>query len=76
MPDNNSDNGLKISSVRPKSIAENAGLLKYDIIVEINGEAGNDIYGFMDKMQKIDKNQTVPFVILRNGEKQNIKISF
>ncbi len=76
MPNHHSENGLKIERVREHSVADKAGFLKNDIIVEINDQTIDNISTYMEEMQNLDKGQTVPFVILRNGERQTIIVTF
>ncbi len=77
MPDHAANvKGLRIAGVRPGQAADKAGLLKNDVIIEIQGEAVEDIESYMRSMGKCDKGQTVPIVILRNNEKQTVMVTF
>ncbi len=66
--------GMKISGVTEDSPAEKAGLQANDIITGINNETVNNIYDYMNRMQKLKPGQKITVQINRNGENLNFEI--
>lgn len=60
--------GLKLDGVRSDGPARVAGLLKGDVIIEINGNKIKDIYDYMLRLGDLKKGQRIPVKVLRNKE--------
>ena len=66
-----SDNkGLRIDGVRKGGIADQAGLVKGDVIVAINGSSVTNIYDYMARMSSLILGQTATIDYLRDGIKK------
>ena len=75
MPDHSSEGiGLRISGVRQSSVAERAGLLKNDIIMQIGTKKVQDIESYMKAMNTFKKGDSVEIIIQRKGEIKAIKV--
>ncbi len=59
--------GLRIDGVRKGGIADQAGLIKGDIIVSINGNSVTNIYDYMARMSSLIPGQTATIDYLREG---------
>jgi len=74
MPDHSSEGiGMTISGVRVGGVAEKAGLLKNDIIMQIGTEKVTDIESYMKAMNTFKKGDSVEIIIQRKGETKTIK---
>jgi len=67
------DRGVIISQVEPDSPADRAGLKKYDVIVEINGQAVESWKDLRFKVADIQPGQTVALKIVREGKEMMVK---
>jgi aminopeptidase YwaD len=61
--------GVRLTGVRADSPADRAGLRPGDIIVEFDGKAVKDLYGYTDALQARKPGDTVQIVVLRDGER-------
>src|SRR5687768_11757155 len=61
--------GVRLTGVRANSPADRAGLKAGDIIVEFDGKAVKDLYGYTDALQARKPGDTVQIVVLRDGER-------
>ncbi len=71
MPDFQSqdNNGLGVGGVTKGRPADNAGLLKGDIITAIDGMTITNIYDYMNRLKKLEPGQIITVDIMRGGEK-------
>lgn len=78
MPDMTSrdSNGLGVDGVTAGGVAEKAGIVKGDKIVEIDGKKIGGIYEYMNTMSGFEPGQSVKAIVERNGEKLEIVLSF
>lgn len=67
-------NGMKADGVREGGPAQKAGMQKGDIIVDIEGMKINDIYDYMDQLNKLKKGQAVKVKILRDGKEKQLTV--
>ncbi|MGB9863433.1 MAG: DegQ family serine endoprotease [Candidatus Saccharicenans sp.] len=67
------ERGVIISQVEPDSPAEKAGLKKYDVIVEINGQPVENWKDLRFKVADIQPGQTVTLKIIREGKEMTVK---
>ena len=65
--DLDSQNGVLVANVIFDSPAGAAGILRGDVILEINREKINNLNDFQEKMDKTDTKDTVLFLIKRSG---------
>ena len=72
MPDFTStdNNGLGVGGVTPGRPADQAGMLKGDIIVAINGMPVKNIYEYMNRLKKLEPGQIINVDVMRDGEKK------
>lgn len=68
--------GLKIDGVTDDGPADRAGLLKDDIIVKMGDIEINDIYDYMNALEKFRKGDTTKVVVERNNEKKEVTVIF
>lgn len=69
-----SDNGMKISGVTKGGSAEKAGLQNGDIIVGIGENEIADIYGYMEVLGTLKKDQKTTITVLREGKKLTLDL--
>jgi len=69
MPDftSSENNGLGVGGVTKDGPAFNAGMLKGDKIVAIEGQPVTNIYDYMNRLKKLQPGQTISVDILREG---------
>ena len=68
-------NGLGVDGVRADGPAGKAGLKKGDVIVEINGSAVKDIYGYMTILEKLKPGESSNVKLLRDNKEKLITIN-
>ncbi|MCF8372751.1 MAG: M20/M25/M40 family metallo-hydrolase [Bacteroidales bacterium] len=61
--------GLRVDMVTPGKPAQNAGMLKGDIITAINGMTVGDIYEYMGRLKKLEAGQIITVDVLRDDKK-------
>jgi len=61
--------GVRAEQVIPGRPAEKAGMIKGDIIVEVNGKPVKDLYEYMDRLSELKKGDLVDVTVLRGEEK-------
>jgi len=62
------ERGLKLDGVQPDGPAATAGIIKGDILIEINGKEIKDIYDYMHRLGSLKKGQEVPVKVLRGND--------
>ena len=67
------DHGVIIMP-QENSAAEKAGLIDYDIITALNGEAVTDMYDLQQKVFAMDAGDTVTITVFRNGVSRDYTI--
>ena len=67
--------GLGVDGVRTEGPAGKAGLVKGDIILEINGETIKDIYGYMEILEKLKPGESSEVKVLRNNNEITLRIN-
>ncbi len=67
--------GMEIDGVRPDGPAEQAGLMKGDIIIAINGKEIKDIYDYMYRLGELKAGQTVDVDVRRNETIKHFKVT-
>jgi hypothetical protein len=70
------DSGLKIDGVIDGKPAKKAGLLKDDIIMEIDEKKIQDIYAYMDVLSSYVKGDKAIITVLRNNKTKTLSIQF
>ncbi|MBF8301246.1 MAG: hypothetical protein HW394_1616 [Acidobacteria bacterium] len=68
-------NGLLLGGVTGAGPAEQAGLMKGDVIVEIAGQTIANIYDYTYALELLRVNQPVKVVYLRNGERRETTLT-
>lgn len=63
------ESGAYIGRVRPGSPAEQAGLRKGDVILELAGQQINSALALVNLSQKLPPGQAVPVIFLRDGQR-------
>ena len=67
--------GVQIQGVRPGGPAEKAKLMENDMIIGLNGKEVNNIYDFMNILNELKPDVEIDIVVMRGGEKINLKIT-
>jgi len=68
--------GVLLAGVRPEGPAEQAGLQRGDLLVELAGHPIGDIYDFMFVLRKSKPGETVKAVVERDGERVELEVTF
>jgi serine protease Do len=71
----NNMQGALIAAVTPDSPAAAAGLQNGDVIVEFNGQPIQDASQLKLQVAEAGPGNTVPVVVMRNGEKKTVSVS-
>ncbi len=66
--------GALVGSVKPGSPADNAGITKGDVILELNGTTVTDSRGLQLKISQTPPATTVHMKILRNGSSRDVSV--
>ncbi len=66
--------GIVVGDVFKSSPAEKAGIQRYDVILELNGNNVTDVNSFRNSVAATDPGQNVKLTVLRNGKRININI--
>lgn len=71
-----SGSGFKIDGVREGDPAEEAGMLRGDVIVKMGEIEIADIYDYMESLGEFQRGDELSVTVLRNGEEVVLKIRF
>lgn len=66
--------GLRAGEVTAGGPSQSAGMQPGDVVVEVNGVAVEDIYGYMDAMSTLEIGATVKVVVQRDGSKVELSV--
>ncbi|MDA3912501.1 MAG: DUF4910 domain-containing protein [Bacteroidales bacterium] len=70
------ENGLAVDGVRPGGPAENAGIIKGDVIHKIDEFEIENIYDYMESLSKFKKGQKVELQIVRDDKPMKLEVEF
>ncbi len=77
MPDFISEvQGLRIDGVSPDRPADNAGMLKGDIVVKMGNIVIDDIYTYMNALSKFRKGDTTQVTLVRGDDTLSVSVEF
>lgn len=77
MPDHATDvKGMRADVVIPERPASNAGMLKGDVIVAMDGKPVNDIYEYMHRLNEFNPGQRISIEVMREGKKHILIVEF
>lgn len=76
VPDSDLKEGIQIEDVSQNSPAQKAGLQKGDIILEADGKTVNTMLALKEVIYSKKSGDSVDLTVQRNGQTQNIKVSF
>jgi len=68
-------NGALISGVEKGSPADRAGLQKYDVVIEVNGEKVKDSNDLKLKIANIEPGKKVDIKVVRDGKEQTFSVT-
>jgi Tol biopolymer transport system component len=68
--------GVLIGGVRPQGAAEQAGIRRGDLLIELAGTPIRDIYDFMYVLQRSKPGDTVKAVVDRGGKRLELSVTF
>jgi hypothetical protein len=68
--------GVLIGGVRPQGPAEQAGIRRGDLLVELAGTPVRDIYDFMYILQRSKPGETVKAAVIRDGKRLELTVTF
>ncbi len=68
--------GLLLSDVRPESPAEEAGLQRGDIIVQIGDMEIASVQDYMVVLSEANPGDTAPVIVIRDGERVEMEVTF
>ena len=71
-----SGNGMKITGVQAETPAKKAGLEAGDVIIKIAGEDVNDIYEYMQQLNKFKPGNQTTVEVLRKGKEIQFTVTF
>ena len=75
IPDFREVDGVMFADINQGSPAADAGLMANDILVEFNGKAIHNIYDFTYALQAEQPGNTIPVVVLRDGERIEVDVT-
>ncbi|MCS6831928.1 MAG: PDZ domain-containing protein, partial [bacterium] len=67
--------GLRLSGVREGSPAQKAGLRSGDVIVRFGSYPVQNIYDYMDALNRYKPGDTVTVVVVRDGEEVELTLT-
>jgi serine protease Do len=67
--------GVTVSEVMEDSPAEKAGLKRYDVIVEFDGQPVEKGTEFLNRVSKLEPGSNVQMVVLRDGKREKVTIT-
>lgn len=77
MPDYvHEEKGMRIDAAMEDRPAKKAGMKKGDVLIKLGDVDIDDIYKYMEALGKFEKGQTVKAVVLRNGKKVKMDVTF
>ncbi|HPD95989.1 MAG TPA: M20/M25/M40 family metallo-hydrolase [Tenuifilaceae bacterium] len=77
MPDvSGSDNGLTVLAVSEGKPGSKAGVMKNDIIVELDGKPVKNIYDYTEILKTLSPNSSVKLVVKRENELKELTVNF
>ena len=78
MPDYAGDGrpGVLLAGVRPGSGAEQAGIQRGDLLVELGGKEIRDIHDFMYVLQRAKPGDKTTAVVVRDGKRKTVEVTF
>lgn len=68
--------GMRIDGVIPDRPAENAGILKGDVVVKMGAVDIKDMQSYMKGLSQFNPGDKAEVIIIRNGEKKKIDVTF
>jgi len=68
--------GMRIDGVIPDRPAENAGILKGDVVVKMGEVEIKDMQSYMKGLSQFEPGDKTEVIIIRNGEKKKIDVTF
>jgi len=69
--------GLEVDGIsKTDGPAAKAGIVKGDVIKSMDGKSINDIYEFMDRLEKLEPGMTITVLIDRNGTDIELPVTF
>ena len=68
--------GVLLAGVRPGSAAEKGGLQRGDLLVELSGKEIRDIHDFMYVLQRAKPGETTTAVVVRDGQRVPLEVTF
>ena len=68
--------GLKVDGVSEGKPAQKAGILTGDVIIKIGDLTIKDMESYMDALEKFEKGQTVPVIVLRDEKEVTVTVTF
>jgi Tol biopolymer transport system component/Zn-dependent M28 family amino/carboxypeptidase len=68
--------GVLIGGIRPQGAAEQAGIRRGDLLIELAGTPIRDIYDFMYVLQRSKPGDTVKAVVDRGGKRLELTVTF
>ena len=69
--------GLEVDGIsKADGPAAKAGIVKGDVIKSMDGKSINDIYEFMDRLEKVETGMTITVLIDRNGSELEFPVTF
>ncbi len=68
-----SGNGVRIDDVRPGTPAEDAGLRKGDVVINVNGTVVSDMRTYSEALKTLDPGDEIRVYFLRDGIEKTVK---
>ena len=68
--------GMRIDGVREGKPADNAGMMKGDIIIKLGDKDVKDIYVYMDALSTFHKGDKTKLIAIRDGKEMEFEIQF
>ena len=70
------EKGMRIDGVSEDRPAQNAGMIKGDVVIQVGAYKITDMMSYMKSLSKFEKGQTITVIVERNGVPLELKVTW